>query len=115
MGADLFAILLFSQTTLVALQTLSKGMVPNNVFLVLVVLGGISAIFAGVSMLKFKNFSTILFGVGCAFAIFFGVTLALMRFSALSSTVLFATNATIIAAIFLPAATMFLSVYPTRK
>jgi hypothetical protein len=115
MGADLFAILLYSPNALAALQTLAIGTVPNTVFLVLVIFGGISAIIAGISLLKYKYFSTIAFAVGCSFAIFFGVTLALMRFSELSSAVPIGTNATIVAAIFLSAAVMFLSVHPGRK
>jgi hypothetical protein len=115
MGVDLFAILFYSQSPLKELETLAKGFVPNDVFFVLVILGGISAVFAGISLLKFEHFNTISFAVGCGFAIFFGITLALMRYSELSSTVLIGTNATIIAPIFLSVAVMFLSVYPSRK
>ena len=115
MGADLFAILLYSQNALSDLQVLAKGFVPNSAFLVLVILGGISALFAGISLLRFKHFNSISFAVGCGFAIFFGVTLALMRYSELSNAVLIGANATIIAAIFLSSAVMFLAVYPARK
>ena len=115
MGLDLFVILLYSQNALSELQVLAKGLVPNTVFLVLVVLGGASALFAGVSLLKYRHFNTISFAIGCGFAIFFGVTLALMRYSELSNAVPIGTSASIFAAIFLSAAVMFLSVLPARK
>jgi len=115
MGADLIAILIYSQNALKSLQVLVNGIVPNNVFLVLDILGGISAIVAGISLLRFKHFNTISFSVGCAFAVFFGVTLALMRASELSNVLLIGVNAMIISTIILAVIVMFLSVYQVKS
>jgi hypothetical protein len=114
MGGDLLMILIFSQSALTGLQALAKGVVPNSAFLLLIVLGGISAIIAGVSLLKYKHFQTITFSIGCGFAIFFGVTLALLRASEFSNVLLIGTNALIGAAILLAGVVMFLSIYPRK-
>ncbi|MDA4111890.1 MAG: hypothetical protein OK439_05085 [Thaumarchaeota archaeon] len=115
MGADLFAILLSSKNSLQSLETLVNNVVPINAFILLDVLGGAAAIFAGFSLLRFKRLNTLSFSIGCAFAIFFGVTLALMRASELSNTFFVGIDALIFGAIILSVTVMFLSIYPGRS
>ena len=114
MGTDLLLIPAFSSNALTQLQTLTKGTVTNNDFLALIVLGGVCAIITGVSLMKYKHFQTITFSVGCGFAVFFGVTLTLLRATQLSNLLMIGSNAWVVGAILLSATVMFLSIYPRK-
>ncbi len=115
MGADLFAILIFSQNALLGLEGLVNGRVPNSVFLLLDLAGGVFGVIAGVSLLKFRHFNTVSFSLGCAIAVFFGITLALVHSAQLTNVLFLGTNALIVGAILLSGAVMFLSVYPWKS
>jgi len=115
MGVDLFAILIFSQNALLGLEGLANGRVPNSVFLILDLIGGVFAVIAGVSLLRFKHFNALSFSLGSAIAIFFGISLALVHSAQLTNVLFVGTNALIVGAIFLSAAVMFLSIYPWKR
>jgi len=111
LGVDLAVIVLSSKNSFQSLESLGNGAVSSSTFAALDILGAIFAILMGLFLLRYRYFNKIAFSVTCGFAVFFGLSLLLMRTVHLADSFLTAVSAEAVAALILSIFVMFLSVY----
>jgi hypothetical protein len=111
LGVDLVAIVLSSKNSFQSLESLGNGAVSSSTFAALDIIGAIFAILTGLFLLRYRYFNKITFSVTCGFAVFFALSLLIMRSIHLADSFLTAISAEAFAALILSIFVMFLSVY----
>lgn len=102
-GLDLLAMTFTSQALFQSLGSLTHGLMPSYLLIILDVIGGSASIYGGMTLLKYRYGRKLPIWIGCGLGLYLGVALSLVQMTQLFNIVLILVNAQYIGAVILAA------------